>query len=102
MEVPARFRSYPCADYFGSQALAQGVWSETEQLWLIVSAREVAERVEDGFLVIGQPGVDGIEFGYRRDRDGVWAYYPMEARYELLAPDTQALVDGWFSGTIKV
>ncbi|WP_129648214.1 hypothetical protein [Peristeroidobacter agariperforans] len=102
MEVPARFREYACDDYFESPGLVDGVWSESEQVWLIVPANEIAERPENAFLIVGRPGVDGIEFGYRRGHGGVWAYYPQEARFAYLAADVQALVDGWLSGTIKV
>lgn len=102
MKVPALFRGYACDDYFGSSRLVQGVWSESEQLWLIVPAEEVAEDAEQSFLVIGRPGVDGIAFGYRRGIAGVWAYYPQEARFEHVAADVQALVDGWLSGAISV
>ena len=43
------------------------------------------------FLQIGGPGVDGIAFGYRTGKFGVWAYYPSEGRFELVAKSAQEL-----------
>jgi hypothetical protein len=77
MEIPERFNDYRCSDYFASEQFTRGVWSESEQLWLIASADEVVEDPSREFLIIGRPGVDGIKFGYRRDQDGLWAHYPI-------------------------
>ena len=102
MNIPARFSNYRCSDYFESDTFTRGVWSESEQLWLVVSAEEIMDRKEHEFLVIGRPGVDGIEFGYRRDHDGIWAYHPIDNNFTLGAPSVGALVDGWFAGSIGV
>ena len=74
MEIPKRFTDYRCSDYFSSDRFTRGVWSEVEQLWLVVPADEVAENAGREFLMVGRPGVDGIEFGYRRGLDGLWAH----------------------------
>ena len=102
MDLPKHFIDYRCSGYFESDRFTQGVWDERAQLWLIVSADEVAECPERQFLVIGRPGVDGIEFGYRRNHEGIWAHYPIEDEFRFVAPNVSALVDGWFAGTIKV
>ena len=102
MKIPERFSDYRCSDYFASEQFTRGVWSECEQLWLVVSADEVVEDPEREFLVVGRPGVDGIEFGYRRGHDGIWAHYPIGADFTLVAPSIGALVEGWLGGSIKV
>src|SRR5262245_24183084 len=102
MEIPKRFNDYRCSDYFGSCKFTRGVWSESEHLWLIFSVDRVFERSEREFLVIGRPGVDGIEFGYRRGHDGIWAHYPIEGEFRLIAPRVSALVEGWLGGSIRV
>lgn len=100
--IPERFHGYRCQDYFASKRFTQGVWSELEQMWLIISADEVVEQPEREFLVVGRAGVDGIEFGYRRGRDGLWAHYLIEDDFKLVAPNVGELVEGWFGGTIAV
>jgi hypothetical protein len=101
MDVPERWRGYPCEDYFSSPLAAEGYWDEPGQLWLI----EPAERVEEdnaGFLQVGRPGVDGIGLGYRIGQRGIWAYYPMEREYRYLAPTVLQFLEGWLSGQLSV
>jgi len=102
MEIPERFTGYGCSDYFASEKFTRGVWSDSEQMWLIVAADEVVEQPEREFLVVGRPGVDGIEFGYRRGHDGIWAHYPIDRDFRLVAPSVSALVEGWLNGSITV
>src|SRR5690242_8588724 len=102
MQIPKPFNNYRCSDYFNSDVFVRGVWSPSAQLWLIVAAKEVVEHADIGFLVIGRPGFDGIEFGYRRGFDGIWAHYPIEDDFRLVAPDVSALVEGWLSGAISI
>jgi hypothetical protein len=102
MEIPQHFRAYRCADYFGSDELVGGVWDDAAQLWLIFPAAELTEQQERRFLVVGRPGVGGIEFGYRADQDGFWAYYPIDRDFSLLAPSARSFLDGWRSGQITV
>ncbi len=102
MNTPQHFIDYRCSDYFDSDRFTQGVCDELAQLCLVVSADEVVECPVRQFLVIGRPGVDGIEFGYRRNHDGIWAHYPIEDEFRFIAPSVSALVDGWLTGSIKV
>jgi hypothetical protein len=102
VEIPNHLHEYACADYFSSPWSTQGCWDETSQMWVIVSAAEVEERQEIRFLVVGRPGVDGIEFGYRQGRAGLWAYYPIEGEFVLMAPTVAELVEGWLSGKLSV
>jgi hypothetical protein len=100
--IPEPFRAYHCADYFSSDEMTHGVWDDFSILWVILPAREVTERPDIDFLVIGRPGVDGIEFGYRANRDGIWAYYPIDNDFVLLAPTITAFLEGWRSKKITV
>ena len=102
MTVPKKFGAYPCAEYFHSEQFIKGIWDSQSQLWFLVSEPEVVEKPELDFLVIGRPGVGGIEFGYRKGLDGIWTYYPLENKFVPVAPNIVALLDGWFSGHIKV
>jgi hypothetical protein len=101
-KVPERWRDYGCFDYFASPFAEQGYYDEAGQYWYIVPADEVYEDSERPFLVIGGPGVDGINWGYRAGQTGLWAYYPLDQEFVWLAPTAKALLEGWRSGAITV
>ena len=102
MQVPVQFRRYPCDDYFASQWAERGCWDDPSQLMLIVPTTGVEERPELSFLVIGRPGVDGIEFGYRTSSEGLWAYYSIEGEFTFIALTTAELVEDYLSGKLTV
>jgi len=102
MDVPGKWKAYDCADYFQSPLAEQGWWDEGGQYWYIEPAERVHESREQDFLIIGGPGVDGIRWGYRRGQPGIWAHYPIEAEFVLLAATAAALREGYASGAITV
>ncbi|MFN0252070.1 MAG: hypothetical protein ACKV2T_34660 [Kofleriaceae bacterium] len=79
--------------------MKSGYWDEDSQIMLVLPARERVVRAD--FLVMGRPGVDGIEFGYRRGKTGIWAFYPMEDRFVRVATTTADLIDRYTSGRIN-
>ena len=96
MTTPAHLREFHCDDYFASPWAEEGYWDEPAQLMLVVPVGEHELRREIDFLVIGRPGVDGIEFGYRRGERGIWAYYPVERRFAAVAETIADLIhNGW-------
>ena len=103
MDVPEKWRDYPCEDYLSSPLATDGYWDEPGQLWLIEPCDRVEEEAAVEFLQVGRPGVDGIGFGYRKGQPGFWAMHRMEGkRFQHLAPDILAFLDGWFAGRITV
>lgn len=102
MGVPEKWQAYDCSDYFQSPLAELGWWDQRGQCWYIETAGGVCEDVARGFLVIGRPGVDGIEWGYRRGHQGIWAYYPVEDAFVLIARSADALREGYDSGRITV
>ena len=108
MDVPSQFARFPCGDYFASPLAENGHWCEPSQLWVIVPATQAEELTNsDGtkldFLRIGDPaGVDGIPFGYRVGNPGVWAYYPIDNHFALIAPSVEQLVQLWDSGRLTL
>ena len=64
--IPPRWRRYPCRDYFASKLALTGWYDEEGQYWYIVPASRVREDKELELLIIGAPGVDGLDWGYRR------------------------------------
>lgn len=80
----------------------EGFYSESEYYWTIRQETEWEYDPNREWLCLGGPGVDGIEFGIRRGFAGVFAYYPIEDRYELKAESVPDLIEGWCEGRIKV
>ncbi len=100
--IPVEYQEYPCSDYFGSFLSHTGLWDDDAQFWLIVRADKIVERKEVDFLAVGGPGIDLIDFGYRKGREGVWAHYPIFHEFKLLAPSLIEFLNGWYSEEIKV
>jgi hypothetical protein len=102
MEIPERFKDYDCRDYFDSDKLTRGCFDERAQLWTFYAAADVSEHPELEFLAVGRPGCDGLEWGYRKRKPGLWVFYPIERRFRFIAPTLAQLFDGWYSERITV
>ena len=100
--IPERYQPYACADYFESERFTRGFYDETAQQQTFYPAAELVEHPVLDFLAVGRPGVDGIEWGYRRNEAGLWAYYPITDEFEYLASTVAELFEGWYAGRITV
>ncbi len=109
--VPQRWITYRCDEYF-----ADNWWNpehyNPEHLWAgipeshmwngILDYTQVYEDFEHEFLAIASSGCDGIDFGYRKYFEGLWAYYPLKKDFKLMAPTIPALREGWCDGSLSV
>ena len=105
--VPRRWVDYRCDEYF-----ADGWWNrehpdidpESRELGLevMLDRERIYEDLEHEFLAVGWSGCDGIDFGYRKQHGGLWAYYPGEDYFEPKAPNIPALRKGWSDGSVTV
>jgi hypothetical protein len=102
MSVPEKWSSYNCGDYCLSPLAVTGWWDRDGQCWSIEPAERVYEDPVREFLVIGRPGVDGIEWGYRKHRQGIWAHYPIENDFRPVATSVSDLREGYSSWRITV
>ncbi len=102
MEVPPELRAYACDDYFASPLAETGWWDAAGQCWYIEPSERIREDHVRDFLVIGTAGSDGIEWGYRKNHPGIWAYYPIDDSFVFLTDSATALRDGYSSGQITV
>lgn len=102
MTVPELWRDFPCADYFESPICQTGWWDADGQCWYIEPAERLHEDEGREMLVIGHPGVDGIEWGYRRGVPGLWAWFPSSCEFVRIASSVADLRDGHASGRISV
>jgi hypothetical protein len=98
--LPERWRGFRCDDYFASRLATDGHYDTESQYLYVFPRHRIHEDEEREFLVVG--GCDVCAWGYRRDRTGVWAWYPIDAEFKLLAPGIEALLAGWLAGTIRV
>jgi hypothetical protein len=102
MTTPANWSHYHCDDYFDSDLPLSGWWDEASQCQYIEPVQHLVENPARRFLVIGRPGVDGIEWGYRSGFEGIWAYYPIDDAFVWLAASALDLRTGYASGRITV
>jgi hypothetical protein len=102
MMIPEAWRGYDCGDYFSSELAEHGWWDDGGSYWYIEPADRLAEDGELHLLIIGGPGVDLIRWGYRKGHPGIWAHYPMEQEWRLVAQSAPDLRDGYASGRILV
>lgn len=102
MDIPEKWRSYNCSDYFLSPFSESGWWDSEGQCWYIEPAGRIYEDEARAFLILGRPGVDGIEWGYRKGYQGIWAYYPIDNDFVFLSNSVSELREGYLSGRITV
>jgi hypothetical protein len=98
--IPFQYRAFRCAEYF--QRYREGRYDTDSQLWFIAPVSELLIDENRGALAIGRPGVDGIDFCYRAGLEGIWAYYPIESNWTLVATSLRELEQGWLNGSISV
>lgn len=92
--------NYHCAEYLSKYE--SGYYDDEACLHLVLPLCEVTIDAEHQHLVIGHAGADGIEFCYRIDKPGVWAYYPIEVKFQKVAANIGQLIEGWHNGAIKI
>jgi hypothetical protein len=102
VNVPEKWQPYNCDDYYRSQLAQTGWWEPLAQCWYLERAEGVYEDEARQFLVIGRPGVDGIEWGYRRGLDGIWAHYPIENTFIRVAASADELRSGYADGSVTI
>lgn len=100
--IPEAFREFACGEYFGEPLFFRGVFFPEAQLQVVYPAAELRILSVPAFLAIGSAGADGIEFGYRRAHQGLWAFHPQENRFQFVANSLAELVQGYRSGVITV
>ena len=114
--VPARFRDYPCEDYFRDgweTGLDQWLW--TDGGWVLITRlvyrREAVRELPpddpgcgppEPFLEVASPWIDGVGWGYRRGGAGLWTYHPVDGTLTFAAPSLALLIDDWLAGRLTV
>ena len=100
---PLRWAEFQCDEYFNN-----GWWDKSKPDEVADSCSAVSDKtgiyedVQNDFLAIGWPGIDGVMFGYRRHMAGLWACYPGENYFREMADDLDGLQDGWNNGPLAV
>jgi hypothetical protein len=102
MNVPEQYLRYACFDYFAEGWAERGHFDVDSQTLVIAPLSETYEDKKIGFFAIGRSGCDGIDFGYRQDHEGFWAYYPITRDFKLMALNVTELAEGWCSGKLTV
>ncbi|QIF03925.1 hypothetical protein [Roseimicrobium sp. ORNL1] len=102
MNVPEEYRRFACREYFEDGWSTRGHFDEASQTLVIVPLEHSCVTDETNFFAIGRSGVGGIDFGYRADHEGLWAYHPIDQEFQFMAPTVAALVEGWCTGKLSV
>ncbi len=97
----ALFSNFDCGDYLVDE-FAKGYYDDESYLQLVYAFDEVNLSDDSHVLFIGSAGADGIEFCYRLNKKGIWAYYPIDDEFKYIARDINELISGWQTGSIFV
>jgi hypothetical protein len=100
-KIPDRYKAYECGDYFEGAWPHEGYFDDASQTLVIVPLNEAYEVAESGFFAVGRSGGDGIDFGYRKNHLGLWAFYPIGEEFKFMADSIRVLVDEWCSGRLS-
>jgi hypothetical protein len=98
--IPQEFDRFDCLEYF--RDFGAGRYDADAQLWFILPVAQVQVHGEDDALIVGRPGVDGIEFCYRFGHSGVWAFYPIEREWRAVSSTLRDLESRWNDGALIV
>ena len=110
------FRRYPCDDYFADGWADRGFeeWLTIGQEELLITQIVVrSSAVEETLpgagtgppeplLRIGGPGVDGLDFVYRREHPGLWIYAPIGKTLVQAAASVTDLTDRYADGRLSL
>lgn len=102
LKVPEEYRDYECIEYFAGGWAKRGHFNEESQTLVIAPLAEAYEDRGIGFFAVGRSGCGGIDFGYRKGHAGLWAFYPIDLEFRLMAASVAELVEGWCSGKLAV
>jgi hypothetical protein len=77
-QIPEKYATYGSEDYFQGDWPVNGYFDEASQTLVVVPLSEIYEITESSFLAVGRSGLGGIDFGYRKNLTGLWAFYPVD------------------------
>ena len=100
--VPRRWIDYRCDDYFHEGWAERGHLHEPSQTLAICPLAEAYEIADIEFFAVGRSGWDGIDFGFRKGRSGLWAFRPIDRDFKFMAATVAELVEGWCSSRLSV
>lgn len=71
---------------------------------VIMPIQKIKTDESKEWLIIGWPGVDGIEFRVKNvvSDNAVYAYYPIEDEHIKIAESAEELIEKWKTGELTV
>lgn len=77
-------------------------YCEESFIYVVLLEDEIKMDKSKDWLIIGFPGVDGIEFRVKSDQsqDTVFAFYPFDNEHMKIADSAEHLVLKWKAGVI--
>ena len=101
MIASTELQRFSCDDYLIDK-YRDGYFDSLSQLQVVLSHEDAHLDGAESHLVVGFAGCDGIQFCYRANQSGLWAYFPLEDIYELKANTIKKLIQGYCDGSISV
>ena len=95
------FEKFDCKEYLNEE-YREGYYDEPSYLQLILKHDDAYLDGKAAHLVIGHAGCDGIQFCYRANEKGIWAFYPYEEDYDLKASTVKELIVGYCDASISL
>lgn len=92
--------NYDCNGYLSKYE--DGYYHDESFLQLVLPVSEASINPDHQHLVIGHAGSDGVEFCFRFQKTGIWAFYPSEGKYQKVAANIEQLIESWCNNSIKV
>lgn len=73
-------------------------------IYVVLPADSIILDESKDWLIIGHPGVDGIQFRVKSDQldNAVYAFYPIDNEYVKVADSVAHLILKWKAGEISV
>lgn len=81
-KVSDRYAAYKCGDYFQSTWSQDGYFDNVSHTVVIAPSSEAYELEKFGFFAVGR---DGVNFGYRKNHFGLWAFDPIVNNFKFMA-----------------
>jgi cell wall assembly regulator SMI1 len=51
---------------------------------------------------IGTPHTDGIDFAFQKNNESIFAWFPIEQKFRIIAPNLEQFIIGWLSNDIAI
>lgn len=92
--------TYDCGEYLAQ--FSAGRYDVAGQFWFILPVSDITLNDSREALIVGRAGVDGICFCYRAGAPALWAWFPLDERWQRVSNCLADLERSWLAGELRV